>query len=43
MPIGLTFWPMALVLLAVADFEHDVAVALDDAIAAPLGARRESA
>src|ERR1700722_12277444 len=38
MPSGLTFWPM-LILPAVADLNRDVAVALDDAAAAPLGAR----
>src|SRR5687768_18126119 len=41
-PIGLTFWPMCLLALAVADHHHDVAVALDDAVVAPLGARHEA-
>src|SRR5580658_1250059 len=41
MPSGLTFWPM-LILPAVADLDRDVAVALDDAAAAPLGACGEA-
>src|SRR5262245_10082884 len=42
MPTGLTFWPMWLLALAVAHGHDDVAVALDDTVAAPLGARMET-